>query len=230
MDASRRRFVGLCLAAPVLASDGTLSSAQCSDASTAWPSVFPALRQSVHGHPLTYLDSAATTLRPQSVIDALVQYYSLDNANPSRVHTLASRAADHLAAARQAVARFQRRRCVRDRVRSRHDRRRQAPTTECRCSPLCSRGARRWTSRARWTNKGLPSEPATWQRCRFSSASARPKRFAHRRTFIPLCGTSTDWLTRCAESGSEPQDCVVPASQGRVAHLVDVDLGQPVIP
>ena len=33
-------------------------------------------------------------------------YYSSDNANPSRVHTLASRAADHLAAARQAVARF----------------------------------------------------------------------------------------------------------------------------
>jgi cysteine desulfurase/selenocysteine lyase len=68
--------------------------------------VFPALRQSVHGHPLNYLDSAATTLRPQAVIDALVQYYSSDNANPSRVHTLASRAADHLAAARQAVARF----------------------------------------------------------------------------------------------------------------------------
>jgi cysteine desulfurase/selenocysteine lyase len=68
--------------------------------------VFPALRQTVHGRPLTYLDSAATTLRPQSVIDALVQYYSLDNANPSRVHTLASRAADHLAAARETVARF----------------------------------------------------------------------------------------------------------------------------
>lgn len=106
MDASRRRFVGLCLAAPVLASDGSLGSAQRSDTSTTWPPVFPALRQSVHGRPLTYLDSAATTLRPQSVIDALVHYYSLDNANPSRVHTLASRAADHLAAARQTVARF----------------------------------------------------------------------------------------------------------------------------
>jgi protein-tyrosine-phosphatase len=106
VDASRRRFVGLCLAAPVLASDGTVSSAQRSDASRTWPSEFPALRQSVHGSPLTYLDSAATTLRPQSVIDALVQYYSLDNANPSQVQTLASRAADHLAAARQTVARF----------------------------------------------------------------------------------------------------------------------------
>ncbi|MGH9346191.1 MAG: aminotransferase class V-fold PLP-dependent enzyme [Vicinamibacterales bacterium] len=71
-----------------------------------WPSAFPALRQQVNGHPLTYLDSAATTLRPQSVIDAVVEYYSADNANPSRAHTLASRAADRLAAARQTVARF----------------------------------------------------------------------------------------------------------------------------
>lgn len=106
MDSSRRRFVGLCLAAPVLASDGALIRAQPGDASTTWASQFPALRQSIHGRPLTYLDSAATTLRPQSVIDALVQYYSLDNANPSRVHTLASRAADHLSAARQTIARF----------------------------------------------------------------------------------------------------------------------------
>jgi Aminotransferase class-V len=85
VDASRRRFVGLCLAAPILASDGTLSGAQLSDASPTWPSLFPALRQSVHGRPLTYLDSVATTLRPQSVIDALVQYYSLDNANRKRL-------------------------------------------------------------------------------------------------------------------------------------------------
>jgi SufS family cysteine desulfurase len=71
-----------------------------------WPSTFPALGQQVNGHRLTYLDSAATTLRPQSVIDALVEYYSADNANPSRVHTLASRAADRLTHARAAIARF----------------------------------------------------------------------------------------------------------------------------
>jgi cysteine desulfurase / selenocysteine lyase len=71
-----------------------------------WPSTFPALRQHVNGHPLTFLDSAATTLRPQSVIDALVDYYSTDNANPARVHTLAGRAADRLVAARQELARF----------------------------------------------------------------------------------------------------------------------------
>ena len=71
-----------------------------------WPSTFPALQQRINDHPLSFLDSAATTLRPQSVIDALVDYYSTDNANPARVHTLASRAADRLAAARQAIARF----------------------------------------------------------------------------------------------------------------------------
>jgi cysteine desulfurase/selenocysteine lyase len=106
VNSSRRQFLGLCLAAPTFATDAALTRAEQSDASTTWPSAFPALRQTVHGRPLTYLDSAATTLRPQSVIDALVQYYSLDNANPSRVHTLASRAAAHLAAARQTVARF----------------------------------------------------------------------------------------------------------------------------
>jgi cysteine desulfurase/selenocysteine lyase len=71
-----------------------------------WPSTFPALRQRVHEQPLSFLDSAATTLRPQWVIDALVEYYSTDNANPSPVHTLASRAANRLSGARQTLARF----------------------------------------------------------------------------------------------------------------------------
>jgi SufS family cysteine desulfurase len=71
-----------------------------------WRSAFPALRQDVNGSPLVYLDSAATTLRPQAVIDALVDYYSTDNANPSRVHRLAARAAERLNAARAAIAGF----------------------------------------------------------------------------------------------------------------------------
>jgi cysteine desulfurase / selenocysteine lyase len=76
------------------------------DTRPAWPSRFPALEQRINGQPLVFLDSAATTLRPQSVIDALSTFYSTDNANPSRVHTLASRAADRLAEARAAAARF----------------------------------------------------------------------------------------------------------------------------
>jgi cysteine desulfurase/selenocysteine lyase len=67
---------------------------------------FPALSQTVHGHRLAYLDSAATTLRPQAVIDALVHFYATDNANPSPVHALASRAGARLGEARAAVARF----------------------------------------------------------------------------------------------------------------------------
>ena len=71
-----------------------------------WRSSFPALGQEVNRYPLTYLDSAATTLRPQSVIDALVDYYSTDNANPAPVHRLAARAAERLTRAREAVAEF----------------------------------------------------------------------------------------------------------------------------
>ena len=67
---------------------------------------FPALGQHIGGPPLTYLDSAATTLRPQAVIDALADFYATDNANPAPVHTLARRAASRLTAARQTVARF----------------------------------------------------------------------------------------------------------------------------
>src|SRR4026208_2456918 len=70
------------------------------------PPLFPALRQQIEGRPLTYLDSAATTLRPQAVIDAIADFYATDNANPAPVHTLARRAASRLSAARQTVARF----------------------------------------------------------------------------------------------------------------------------
>jgi len=65
---------------------------------------FPALRQSVHGKPLVYLDSAATALKPQAVIDALVRYYSSDSANVHRgVHLLSQRATDAFEAAREQV-------------------------------------------------------------------------------------------------------------------------------
>ena len=50
---------------------------------------FPILKQTVNGKPLIYLDNAATSQKPQSVIDALVGYYSADNSNVHRgVHTL----------------------------------------------------------------------------------------------------------------------------------------------
>jgi cysteine desulfurase / selenocysteine lyase len=102
---SRRDFLTTCGVA-TLAASGPAVRAQGAGPSSGWRSTFPALRQKINGHPLVYLDSAATTLRPQSVIDALVDYYSTDNANPSKVHRLAARAADRLTSARQTVARF----------------------------------------------------------------------------------------------------------------------------
>ncbi len=98
----RRHFLSLCAVAALPAAG--LSSAVI----TRQPpgAAFPALRQQVGGRPLAYLDSAATTLRPQAVIDALTGFYATDNANPAPVHTLARRAASRLTAARQTVARF----------------------------------------------------------------------------------------------------------------------------
>ena len=55
--------------------------------------LFPALQQEIGGHSLVYLDSAATTQKPQCVIDAITNYYERDNANIHRgVHTISQRA------------------------------------------------------------------------------------------------------------------------------------------
>ena len=68
---------------------------------------FPALDQLVHGKPLVYLDNAATTQKPQSVIDAERRYYEHDNANIHRgVHALSERATEHYEQARESVRRF----------------------------------------------------------------------------------------------------------------------------
>ncbi|REK69306.1 cysteine desulfurase [Paenibacillus paeoniae] len=68
---------------------------------------FPILHQEINGHPLVYLDSAASSQKPRSVIDAVKRYYELDNANVHRgVHTLGSRATDAYEGARAKVAAF----------------------------------------------------------------------------------------------------------------------------
>jgi len=68
---------------------------------------FPALAQKIHGKQLIYLDNAATTQKPQSVIDALTHYYQNDNANVHRgLHTLAERATENYEKARKKVASF----------------------------------------------------------------------------------------------------------------------------
>jgi cysteine desulfurase / selenocysteine lyase len=68
---------------------------------------FPILHQRVHGKPLVYLDNAATTQKPQAVIDAITRYYTTDNANVHRgVHTLSQRATEAYEAARVTAQHF----------------------------------------------------------------------------------------------------------------------------
>ena len=68
---------------------------------------FPILGQKVHGKPLVYLDNAATTQKPQMVVEALRHYYERDNANVHRgIHELSNRATAAFEAARARAARF----------------------------------------------------------------------------------------------------------------------------
>ena len=68
---------------------------------------FPILAQSIRGKPLVYLDNAATSQKPRSVIDAISRYYERDNANVHRgVHTLSERATRDYEGARDRIAHY----------------------------------------------------------------------------------------------------------------------------
>jgi len=68
---------------------------------------FPILRETVHGHPLVWLDNAATTQKPKSVIDRITYFYEHENSNVHRAaHEIAARATDAYEAAREKVRRF----------------------------------------------------------------------------------------------------------------------------
>nr|WP_298724829.1 cysteine desulfurase [uncultured Steroidobacter sp.] len=68
---------------------------------------FPILHQAVNGKPLVYLDNAASSQRPKSVIEAISRYYEHDHANVHRgVHTLSQRATDAYEGARETIRRF----------------------------------------------------------------------------------------------------------------------------
>ncbi|MCT8985430.1 aminotransferase class V-fold PLP-dependent enzyme [Shewanella sp. KJ10-1] len=58
---------------------------------------FPALKQTLGDHPLCYLDTAATSQKPQAVIDAMNEYYQLNNANVHRAaHQLSAQPPDNM--------------------------------------------------------------------------------------------------------------------------------------
>ena len=68
---------------------------------------FPLLAQQANGHPLAYLDNAATTQKPQAVIDASSHFYTDDNANVHRgLYDLSRRATERYEEARRIAARF----------------------------------------------------------------------------------------------------------------------------
>ncbi|NBX30909.1 cysteine desulfurase, partial [bacterium] len=68
---------------------------------------FPILQERVHGKPLAWFDNAATTQKPQSVIDSLASFYAHDNSNIHRgAHTLAARATDAYEKSRQTIGDF----------------------------------------------------------------------------------------------------------------------------
>lgn len=68
---------------------------------------FPILQQEIHGKPLIYFDSAASSQKPQQVLDALLNYYQKNNANVHRgAHSLSNRATDAYEGARDKVAQF----------------------------------------------------------------------------------------------------------------------------
>ena len=70
-------------------------------------SQFPILHQEVNGNPLIYFDNAATTQKPKVVLDAIQQYYEVDNSNIHRgAHTLADRATQQFEETRESVRAF----------------------------------------------------------------------------------------------------------------------------
>jgi cysteine desulfurase/selenocysteine lyase len=72
-----------------------------------WRKDFPALDQSVNGHPLVYLDSAASSQQPANVIDAVARYQREDHANVHRgVHTLSHRATEAYEGSRDKIRAF----------------------------------------------------------------------------------------------------------------------------
>ena len=79
----------------------TVAQSRLVEAAPAWRNDFPALRQEVNGHPLVYLDSAASAQMPDAVIDTVTEYQRNDHANVHRgVHTLSHRATDAFEGAR----------------------------------------------------------------------------------------------------------------------------------
>ena len=79
----------------------------CSGRSAKFAQDFPILERRVHGKPLVFLDSAASSQKPTCVIDAMDDYYRTTHANVHRgVHTLSEEATEQYEGARKKIAKF----------------------------------------------------------------------------------------------------------------------------
>ena len=109
---TRRDFGWSALAAAVAAGEGEAAVQRGAtnvlpSSARSWRSAFPALEQEAHGRPLVYLDNVATTQRPTPVLEAMLDFYTRDNANPGgTLHELARRAHERYEAARRTLAAF----------------------------------------------------------------------------------------------------------------------------
>lgn len=91
----------------IIVSDLISLNSVTSDLATKTRLDFPILDQDINGHPLIYLDNAASSQKPLQVINAWREYYELDHANVHRgAHTLSRRATEAYEAARVKVAKF----------------------------------------------------------------------------------------------------------------------------
>jgi cysteine desulfurase/selenocysteine lyase len=110
MNATRRDLLQFIGCAPLLARWPSLTRFAKAPGGAESPKIrdyFPQLSTTLNGHPLAYLDSAATTLRPRPVLDAMRKFYEDQNANPGReVHSVAATAADEFDSARARMAKF----------------------------------------------------------------------------------------------------------------------------
>jgi cysteine desulfurase/selenocysteine lyase len=85
----------------------TQAQTRLTDTAPDWRGDFPALSQSINGHPLVYLDNASSAQQPRQVIDAVAEYQRHDHANVHRgVHTLSHRATDAYEGARDKIRDF----------------------------------------------------------------------------------------------------------------------------
>ena len=168
---------------------------------------------------LHYLDSAATSQKPRAVLDAMMHYYTHDNANPHRgAYALSARATERYHDARERIARVHRRAgCGAADLHARHDGvaqpRRDGVGTRERAAPA-TRSSSRDSSTTRTSSRGSSSRSRRGAKLRICDVTSdwrdrpRPVRVAHR-SDARKSSRSTTCRTRWARSIPSPRSCAI---------------------